>query len=172
MLVQFRGKRFYVHRLVAEVHVPNPNPQEYREIDHKDRNPGNNSSSNLRWCDRKIQMGNRQVCYDSLARYGVRSSENKDAYNHAYYAENGERIKAAARERYASDPEYAELKRQQRREYRAGNPQQCREGYRKWREKQRLLGRRDRKCPDGVRRYLTDEEYNARYGINQQLPLF
>ena len=43
---------------------------------------------------------------------------------------------------------------------------------REWRAKQRALGRRERRCPDGVRRFLTDEEYNARFGSSQQIPLF
>ena len=38
---------------------------------------------------------------------------------------------------------------------------------------QKSIGRRERKCPDGKRRLLTDAEFNVRFGNeSQQLPLF
>ena len=39
---------FYVHRLVAEAFIPNPDDKSL--VDHIDRNPLNNRVSNLRWC--------------------------------------------------------------------------------------------------------------------------
>ena len=55
------GKRkwYRVHRLVAESFIPNPN--NYKEINHKDENPSNNCVDNLEWCDRSynINYGNR-----------------------------------------------------------------------------------------------------------------
>lgn len=38
----------YVHRLVAESHVPNPNNHRY--VNHIDGNPHNNHKDNLEWC--------------------------------------------------------------------------------------------------------------------------
>lgn len=41
------GKAFTVHRLVADMFIPNPNG--YKLLKHKDLNRGNNSVGNLEW---------------------------------------------------------------------------------------------------------------------------
>lgn len=56
------GKRIKtkrVHRLVAIAFLPNPN--NYREINHKDENTSNCDVNNLEWCTRKynVNYGNR-----------------------------------------------------------------------------------------------------------------
>lgn len=40
----------YVHRLVAETFIDNPNPSEKTDVNHIDGNKHNNSASNLEWC--------------------------------------------------------------------------------------------------------------------------
>ena len=42
-------KSKYIHRLVLEAFVENPN--NLPEVNHKDENPSNNELSNLEWCD-------------------------------------------------------------------------------------------------------------------------
>ena len=44
----------YIHRLVAEAFIPNPN--NYKEVNHIDSNSLNNKVDNLEWCDRKYNI--------------------------------------------------------------------------------------------------------------------
>lgn len=44
-------KRFYVHRLIALSHIPNPNSLPF--INHIDGNKSNNNIDNLEWCTSK-----------------------------------------------------------------------------------------------------------------------
>lgn len=46
-----KKKNYLVHRLIAEVFIPNPN--NLPMINHKDENPLNNNISNLEWCTAK-----------------------------------------------------------------------------------------------------------------------
>lgn len=43
-----------IHRLVAETFIPNPN--NYKEVNHKDFNLDNNSDENLEWCTRDYNI--------------------------------------------------------------------------------------------------------------------
>lgn len=43
-------KMFFIHRLVAESFIPNPN--NYTDINHIDENKANNNANNLEWCNK------------------------------------------------------------------------------------------------------------------------
>lgn len=47
-------KKFFVHRLVAETYIPNPNG--YPQVNHKDEDKENNCASNLEYCDSKYNV--------------------------------------------------------------------------------------------------------------------
>ena len=51
LLKNGKHKNYYVHRLVAQAFLPNPN--NLPEVNHKDECKTNNVVSNLEWCDRK-----------------------------------------------------------------------------------------------------------------------
>lgn len=42
-------KDYYIHRLVAEAYLPNP--EGLSQVNHKDENKENNALPNLEWCD-------------------------------------------------------------------------------------------------------------------------
>lgn len=52
-------KTYYIHRLVAEAYLPNP--EGLSQVNHKDENKENNALPNLEWCDESynINYGSR-----------------------------------------------------------------------------------------------------------------
>ena len=80
---KIRTKHF-VHRLVAQTFIPNPN--NYPEVNHKDENPNNNHLDNLEWCDRKYNIN-----------YGTRRKRQSEKmkgrkHNNEHKKKNGKKI--------------------------------------------------------------------------------
>ena len=48
------SKEYYIHRLVANAFISNPN--NYLEINHKDEDKANNCADNLEWCTREYNV--------------------------------------------------------------------------------------------------------------------
>ena len=67
MQVNFGGKTFGVHRLVAEAFLPNP--EHKRVVNHKDGNKANNHLSNLEWAT-QAENGEHAVLH------GIHSASN------------------------------------------------------------------------------------------------
>ena len=84
---------FYIHRLVAEAFIPNPNG--YRYVNHMDENPMNPTVSNLEWCTNEYNHN-----------YGTtkqrRSESAKRKWQNPEYREFGLRnIREAQRRRWS-----------------------------------------------------------------------
>ena len=54
-----KQKKFIIHRLVAQVFIPNPN--NLKEVNHKDEDKTNNNADNLEWCSHKYNMNYGKV---------------------------------------------------------------------------------------------------------------
>lgn len=68
----------YIHRLVALAFLPNPN--NFKFVDHIDRNPKNNNVENLRWCTHSTNMINRKSNKDCNIPYrhiNIQTKKNK-----------------------------------------------------------------------------------------------
>lgn len=99
LYVGINGKNYYIHRLLAEAYIPNP--ENKREVNHKDLNKLNNSLDNLEWvtssenvrhakknCERKSKTSSNSgvlyrneekiQCFDSLQQAKIYC---KEVYN-------------------------------------------------------------------------------------------
>ena len=76
-----KGKKtFTIHRLVALHYIDNPN--NYKQVDHIDRNPKNNNVDNLRWADAYININNRNYISNTGHKYITKSLSSKGYYNY------------------------------------------------------------------------------------------
>jgi len=71
-----KSHREFIHRLVAEAFIPNPN--NYPVVNHKDENPSNNHADNLEWCTHEYNSN-----YGTRNERIVANREYKIGWNHA-----------------------------------------------------------------------------------------
>lgn len=71
LLKNKKYKNFLVHRLVATTFIPNPN--NFKEINHKDGNKQNNEISNLEWCTRSENV---KHAYNTKLKEGRKGTKN------------------------------------------------------------------------------------------------
>lgn len=73
-----KPKTLLVHRLVANVFVPNPN--NYSIINHKDENPSNNRADNLEWCTQmyNVHYGTGMERGDAKSNHGRMAVDKLD----------------------------------------------------------------------------------------------
>lgn len=104
-------RSYFVHRLVAEVFIPNP--YNLPQVNHKDEDKTNNMVDNLEWCDSKYNMsyGTRQERFrNTMLENGHWSGLGKEEYIKKYKEENKERMM-----KYFQD--YSEKHKEKIREY-------------------------------------------------------
>ena len=88
-------KMVLVHRLVAKAFIENPD--NFREVNHRDEDKANNIVDNLEWCDRKynVNYGSRMDKVHKtkeLSGYWTGVSKTKD-YHKKYWQENKDRYR-------------------------------------------------------------------------------
>jgi hypothetical protein len=96
--IMMRNKPYMKHRIIAEQFIPNPRPERFRFIQHKDGDNTNNNIDNLYWSSKKYITNNRhdQDHTDTLpdgaiAITNYNDSELEDVYYHngIFYVFNG-----------------------------------------------------------------------------------
>ena len=83
-----RQKTAYLHRLVAEYFVDNPN--NYNEVNHKDENKCNNCADNLEWCEHhyNCNYGTRNIRSAEKATKPIKCLDTGEIFTSILHAAN------------------------------------------------------------------------------------
>lgn len=126
--VRLNGKYKFLHRLMAETFIVNP--ENKPTVDHIDRDTTNNLLSNLRWATHSEQRENSSQVLDAMD-LGVRYKDDPNEYSrrnnkrHYYINREDPQWVLAERQRHREyekvkrqDPEWRKKRAEQQREYR------------------------------------------------------
>lgn len=80
-----KKKTSYIHRILAELFIDNPDPMNRKYIDHIDKNPQNNSIDNLRWVPNGENQLNKKLQSNNKTGYKGVSFNFKRCKYVAYY---------------------------------------------------------------------------------------
>lgn len=126
--VKIRGRKYLVHRIVAESF--HENPENLPTVDHINRIKSDNRPENLRFASYKTQATNTVKVDRELASLGVRKCEDTNAYfrskmanDEGYRKKKSDYNKSYARNRYRSDPEYRKRLSERRKERYRSDPE-------------------------------------------------
>lgn len=75
--ISLNRKIIPIHRLVAFIFVPNPYPDKYSIVNHKDKSKTNFKKENLEWCDEKWNSKRENQKEYSPKKFYIRLSDNK-----------------------------------------------------------------------------------------------
>lgn len=75
-------KTYYIHKLVAEAFIDNPN--NYETVDHISRNPLDNNVQNLRWASTSTQQRNKGMMKNNTS--GIKGVGYEGGAKPAWYA--------------------------------------------------------------------------------------
>lgn len=78
----YEGRVYFVHRLIAETCIPNPDKLPI--VDHINRDPTDNRVENLRWVSVSENRYNCDSIISQKERFGVSRRENKELYDKLY----------------------------------------------------------------------------------------
>lgn len=95
------GKCINIHRLVAQVFIPNPD--NLPQVNHRDEDKTNNVADNLEWCDAKYNINygtSQQRRILTNINSGKYTGLTRKEYKKEYYQYNKERLKEYHREYY------------------------------------------------------------------------
>lgn len=140
-----KTKTIYIHRLVAQVFIPNPD--NLPEVNHKDEVKSNNCVENLEWCNRKYNCNygcaqdkrvKTNIINGRFKYSGQKSVEyNKERtkeYKKKYREKNREEIRETKRKWYEKNKEKIMEKK---REYYENNKEKIREYMREYMKKRK-----------------------------------